>query len=732
MLEMKHLIFTEQSLLAFASNCVGDKFDFEKILDSKDYIILEEDDSYYFFTTNQKDSNIQSIPFVIFENTVSFEGCFFNSVQELLFRIHRIFLQFLQRKGTAFSAPSILFHCGNKLSIKAFNDKRLFLSVNVEGTKNFQAFRIASPKDDLNEFSPIIELCHKCDSLRSSLKKKYDVELEKREADSSEYKYSFNTIFGENDFSSLGYNEWINQLSVGQKVFFEKPCEKAMKLIGPAGTGKTLVMSMKLIKILKDNPDARILFTCHSWAVACQVCDFIDYVAPDLASKVDVSPILEIAKEHVHLNDKEIMVLGDDSYDGKCEQIRILSEIIVSYLKADWKFFRQECGKEFVEQIELVDKGINNFTWDLMIEITCVIGANGIMPGVNSRKKYKNLERRNWMLHLSSEAEKDVIFSLYEKFIGLMIKEKLISSDQMVNDYINYLSTYNWYYDRSKLGYDYIFVDEMQLFNGQEKMALTYLSRNSDEYPKIVMAYDPKQSVNEVYSNVGVNDIVGVLNPDSDESLGGVTPFNLDIAYRYTKQILKFLQHVDISYPQMDLENEWCNSISSLNVSKMKSGNMPQLFTYKTESEEIAKALHLAEKLSNEGCQTVILSLQEKHFKILLEQSKLNKKCHKILSRADVEILKYTKKKVLISQPNYVIGIQFDAVILVGCYSIYGKYDNNKSYYQRRFLSDLYLGASRAKKGLYLTRNLGMEDPTDCICSAVKNGLVEEILDSKK
>ena len=90
-----------------------------------------------------------------------------------------------------------------------------------------------------------------------------------------------------------------------------------------------------------------------------------------------------------------------------------------------------------------------------------------------------------------------------------------------------------------------------------------------------------------------------------------------------------------------------------------------------------------------------------------------------------IALLKYSKKKILISEPNYVIGLQFDAVILCGCYSIYAKYEKNKSYYLRRFLSDLYLGASRAITDLILTRNITMADSLEFLEKAIEDNIIE-------
>ena len=124
--------------------------------------------------------------------------------------------------------------------------------------------------------------------------------------------------------------------------------------------------------------------------------------------------------------------------------------------------------------------------------------------------------------------------------------------------------------------------------------------------------------------------------------------------------------------------------------------------------------------------QTIILSLQDDLFDMLQNEVKDNTRFNLILSKKDVALLKYTKKKILISEPNYVIGLQFDAVILIGCYSIYEKYENNKSYYQRRFLSDLYLGASRAKTDLILTKNNELADFPEFLESAIRNKVIVE------
>ncbi len=723
---MKKLVFTEQSILAFIESLNEENFAKNDYYNSSNFITLNYDDFTIFLTTNKKDSNIENIPFIIVEPEILQETSKIEGIQTLFYTIHRTVVQVLQHKGTSFKSPSLIYTNGNKLVLKSYDIRHLFMTINTEHTNNFHVFKIADSRESIEDVKVDTTICKVIEPLRTDILKKYKIEIEKKEIKDFDYNYNLNTVYDSDEQNYFTFEQWVNKLSPRQTAFFNKNDKNSLKLIGPAGTGKTLVMELKAIDILKNrNPTARILFTCHSWAVACQVSDFIDTVAPEISNKIEIAPLLELAKEHVVLNNKEIVMLGNDSYEGKYGQIMLLSEVIQKFLRTDWIVYRNQCTPNFIEQLEDISFVNNNYTWEIMTEISCVIGANGIMPGKTSLTKYLKIKRYDsWMTHLSNDNEKEVIFRIYERYMKELFDSKNITSDQVINDYINYLSTYNWYYERTEKGYDYIFVDEMQLFNDQERMALVYLSRNSEEYPKIIMAMDPKQSVDEVYSDLGITEILNKSNPETDASMGNTKYFSLDIAYRYTKEILNFLKHIDASYPQLEVGHEWNNKISGLKSSKMKTGPLPCLYTFDSEKEEVKKAIQLAEEFSNRGQQTIILSLQEDLFSILQKETTDTNKFKQILSKREVALLKYTKKKILISEPNYVIGLQFDVVILIGCYSIYNKYDNNKSYYQRRFLSDLYLGASRAKSNLILTRNQNMADFPEFLDNAINNKLI--------
>jgi hypothetical protein len=58
------------------------------------------------------------------------------------------------------------------------------------------------------------------------------------------------------------------------------------------------------------------------------------------------------------------------------------------------------------------------------------------------------------------------------------------------------------------------------------------------------------------------------------------------------------------------------------------------------------------------------------------------------------------RRKIVLSMPEYVAGLQFDTVFVGGLEARFARYGANQGYELRRFLSSLYLGASRAARQL--------------------------------
>lgn len=728
---MKNLVFTEQSLFLFATNFNSDEFGMEKFEKVKDVLSIEKEECIFFFTAGNKDKNTETVPFIIFDKKIDYSIFSDNDLQSLFFLVHRVASQLFQHNTTRFTIPRCAYSNGSNICLNFLDDYHLFLRYNCNNSSNIYISELTNNKtkkienDDLD-----CSISDKCNQERLSLKQNLQEKIDNQELKDIDSLYRFNQTYSDEDKYNYDYNRWVSVLSPRQSSFLNNTKRNSLKLVGPAGTGKTLVMELKAIKLVKEalekGEKIRILFTCHSWNVAFQVDDFIGLVAPETQAYIEVCPLLELAKSKYNLH-ASTKFIGEDSFEGKYEQIIILDEIIFDFVKGDWKAYRSKCSEEFVSKFESIDLASNNFTWEIMTEIACVIGANGFMPIDKDLEQYLNLDRRNWMLYLANKTEREVVFQVYIRYMAYLAKNRLISSDQVINDYTNYLATYNWYYEREESGYDYIFVDEMQLFNDQERSALTYLSRKANEYPLIIMAMDPKQAVDEVYTDLGIDQILNDSNPDTDASMGKTLSFTLDIAYRYTKEIFNFLRHVDKSYPQLDVGHDWNNGMEGLKYNKLKNGLLPQIYCFDNEDQEVSQALKLAESILSNGKTTIILCLRDTLYQKLQKYTKDFTK-HKIIkSKDDLALFKYEKKKIFISEPKYVIGLQFDNVILIGCYNDYPEHAPHQDYKKRVFLSDLYLGASRAKERLILLYNKSYQSFPSFLKTAIEKNIIHEI-----
>ncbi|MBO5482910.1 MAG: UvrD-helicase domain-containing protein [Spirochaetaceae bacterium] len=720
---MKNLVLTEQSILLVANTINETVLKNNEFQNSdKYYKISISDETDVILSGKSKDSHIQTLPFIIIDK------CFFDAfcnnydiISNALLEIQSLVVRYNQNHNLLAYIPSKVF-CKNNRIVLHVDKYFIFILVNTNQTGAFFVFNVTtSKKERIEDATPNMELFDSVINSRTTIEDLYKKQKTERNI-LVEDDIKFDLYFNDEQQRAYSYEDWVKHLSHLQSAFLNKPAEKAIKLRGPAGTGKTLAMELKAIKLLREHPNSRILFTCHSWAVACQVSDFISNLDYEAGTKIDAFPLLALAESKVPIGDYDTLILGDDSYSGKIEQIKILNELILEYQKSDWKLLQAKCSKDFRDQFSSISDTNKNFTWDIMIEITCIIMANGFKPIQTDKEKYLGLERRNWMLPLKSKTEKEIIFKIYEKLIEKLESEGKITSDQIINDYINMLTMFTWFRARKNEGYDYIFVDEMQLFNAQEKAVLQYLTREPQKYPVLIMAMDPKQSVDEVYSEYGVTDVFKGMNPEIEKELGNPVDICLTEAYRYTKQILKFLKHIDSSYPTLDFGEDWNNKIRTVS-SNQEDGILPKFYYCKNKHDEIKMAINKAKELSG-STRVAILSLQDDLFTSLIEETKNDCDFKLIDSSSVTHTLKHVRRNVFISKPSYVIGLQFEVIILVGCYSIYNENAPNQSGYKRRFLNDLYLGASRAKKDLYLYSNKEAITIPDVIKTALDNKLV--------
>lgn len=531
----------------------------------------------------------------------------------------------------------------------------------------------------------------------------------------------------------FAFEEWLPLLSDDQRKFVEKEVVGPMRVRGAAGTGKTLAMVLKAIKLAKDGGEdpARILFLTHSWAIAGQIDEMIRSIGRDIpaASLIEVYPLMEIARQRDYARAGR-RPLGLDSESGKRDALKVISGILDRFVPGDWIAYRGGCSQPLVAKIEAapLSRERRNLEWDLLIEFGCVMAADGLLGRASDLERYLRIRRVGYMMHLDNSTEKEVVFQLWRTFLAYLRDEGFIATDQIISDYLNELQTFYWEARRGKEGYDYVFVDEMHLFNAQERLIFHNLLADGNVTPKVIMALDPKQSPREVFAEI--SDERDQRNRSIYERAHLPNPDKIDFVdvYRYTEEIAQLTRSVLDRVPALDMSEDWDLTGGS---SLSGHGPLPQYRIVADLNETFAAAVSTAKSLQaearREGGQVAILCMDYDRFARLYPAARGQnpKDIYVIASRDDVERLRFMKQRIVFSTPEYVAGLQFDTVVLVDANADLTPDGPFRGNAERRFLSELYLGISRAERRLIILASRDSGGLTPHLSSQADAGLME-------
>ena len=513
---------------------------------------------------------------------------------------------------------------------------------------------------------------------------------------------------------SRTYSEWLPQLTDKQKDVLGWRPDEPLKIRGVAGSGKTLVLQLKALHELYRADDEgeegaelpQILFLTHSWAMAEQVQDAFDRLDErGLASRIDVTPLTYLREWLQGEPPSGVEVLGDDSLDGKKQQMRLVGEAIDEIRRNTWETYRKNTGEWVREGVEAEprDAARLRLGWALMREFAEVFDSHQIKPGINGLKKYRGLPREQWMVPFSGDADREFAFAVFRHYVQRLVDEGQLTTDQMVDDFRRYLETYAWNAQRPSRGYDLILVDEFHLFSDTERYLLHLLPREDWEHPRLVMAMDPSQSVFMLLTGLSEDGIsrtpVNMLSSRSPEAI------DLVVAHRFTAPIHDFVQYLHRAMPHVvTLGNDW--SYESALPSGGRSGDgMPRAHLHPQETlvraaVDAAFAVHRdlppEKRVALIGVGNGDL---EAIRQVLRQDGHPAASTVLIEGRDDIERLRYSRRALIVTASEYAAGLQFSHVVVVG--GVGGSYEYGFGASAMRALhSQFYLAASRAEEGL--------------------------------
>jgi hypothetical protein len=483
------------------------------------------------------------------------------------------------------------------------------------------------------------------------------------------------------------YEEWEPHLTESQREVLKHSIDSSIRIIGPAGSGKTLALCMRAIQISRD-PDVgakgkRILIATHSWAMAERI-DGVLRVLNGGASAAGITtfPLLSLLELHAgHIGQQRTDVIGDDSSDGRSKSLEIIKSILASSDKksrtgiSEWIANGLQAADESRSRLELV---IN-----LYDEIAGVLTASGVSPDdPDSIRQYINGEREDWMPPFSTVVDRGFVVAIYREFIQNLIDRSSITTDQFVLDSIRVLETFTWRMRKETDGYDYIMVDELQLFDPQERSALELLGRSKKGVP-FITAEDPSQGI-----FAALNARPGIYQNEL---------VYLDTVHRFNREIFELISYIYQKFPLNTLPLK-------IDASKSAKKQLPCLYTAENDVNAIKLAADLAENINNSATPSdriCIATLGDVDIELADALNARKLLVTRLASFDDVEQLAYSKRSIIVAPWQFIGGTQFSHVIVVAAaiaapQSQFGKL---------RELISVYLSCSRAAHSLNIVTN---------------------------
>lgn len=336
---------------------------------------------------------------------------------------------------------------------------------------------------------------------------------------------------------TLNYGDWLDSASplrdLQRRILLSNAIERhPLRIIGPAGSGKTLLMQLLAIRQallgLERNRTPRILYIAHNEAMAEKVRLRFQVLVHGMSKGdqildcIHVNTLLGYGRKDLGL--ETAAVVYPDAEEAKAFQFDRVGDALSAALG------KRSLSPEDYPIFSLASRGSQ--LYEILVrlvasEVSISIKGHGLET---DKKRYVQTERPLSRFHgLLSAAERELVFDAFQIYHREVFEElEVLDTDDVALSLLGRLRTPVWELRRKKLGFDYVFVDETQLFNENERRVLPYLSSGGTEHVPIVLALDEAQDIH-AQSTAGLATL-GIPNVASE---------SLDSIYRSTRDIVR-------------------------------------------------------------------------------------------------------------------------------------------------------------------------------------------------
>ncbi|GAA3604177.1 hypothetical protein GCM10023078_34620 [Gibbsiella greigii] len=353
----------------------------------------------------------------------------------------------------------------------------------------------------------------------------------------------------------------------------------------------------------------------------------------------------------------------------------------------------------------------------LLAEVSTSIKGHGLEQ---DKRRYVESERNLSRLHgFLSKEEREFVFAIFEWYHREVFETYgSLDPDDLALSLYGSIRTPVWRLRRKSEGFDYIFVDEAQLFNENERRLFSLLSNDIAAHVPIALALDEAQSFygqsSAGLATLGIKDI-------SNHSLDSIRRSTLEIAKLAFFVIQRSTNLFSSDFPDF-------TAIESFNcpVKSMRFGK-PSIEKEAPDSRNFGRfILKRVRELRGDNIRQIAVICHLESYWAIIEAELSKAELPFQVFRERGEKIKAEQPVVVLCRPAQVGGQEFDAVIIVGLERGAMRLKDNQAFesaIEQQMIRETYLSITRARyKVIFAIGKLSVEN--ELISDSVAAGLV--------
>lgn len=519
-----------------------------------------------------------------------------------------------------------------------------------------------------------------------------------------------------NDFIFWDYARQLNALTDAQRKVVEyEPVDVPLRVDGAAGTGKTISLIMRAYRLLEkyraQGVAFRIVFFAHNESTSLRNQEIFEcykdsdyYLNQNSNQRIQFTTLLSFCCEVAHV--EKDAVIEKSAEDAKTYQLMLIDDAVKrAYDTNRVKTYRPIISPRISELFD--ERKTDRTTLVNMLQHEFSLQVKGRTNG--TIEDYQELDSIANGIPCANNSDKELVFSVFMDYQKALQMQGVFDVDDVTIEAISHLNAPIWRRRRQSEGYDYIFVDEMHLFNLNEQSVFHHLSKDiSMSNIPICFALDYSQAIGD-RGNISRDYI-------SSGALGKVKQERFCTIFRNSPPIVDFCATIAASGTLMfgaSFSNPYKDMQYNFTHAEEQKMQIPKLHMYANDDAMLAdlhtQLMELMKSLQCKPREIAVIAFDEKWLSNdglrLLEEK--TEKTFSILGRME----SYPQDNFILTSPYDVNGLEFQAVILLGVDEgrvpqTIGTSDVSRHFIMYSAYNMLYLCASRAK---YRVVVMGME-----------------------